>query len=156
MAPPADTGHGEQAFEIGVALRNFVKRHNLGRVTGEGGYLLAEDPDLVRAPDTAWLSRDRRERDSDRQSGYFKGAPDLAVEVVSRNDRDTDIAAKVADYLAAGSQRVWVVRPQQRTVTVHRGSDSHTYGLAETLSSDDAGFPVAGFALRVADIFETS
>ncbi|MGE0602108.1 MAG: hypothetical protein AB7J35_22135 [Dehalococcoidia bacterium] len=45
------------------------------------------------------------------------------------------------------------MRPQQRTVTVHRGSDSHTYGMGDTLTGDDAGFPVAGFELPVAEIF---
>jgi Uma2 family endonuclease len=155
MAPPADIDHGERAFEIGVALREFVRRHKLGRITGEGGYLLVEDPDVVRAPDTAWLSGERRERESPRTSGYFKGAPNLAVEVVSTHDREIDIDEKVSDYLAAGTDRVWVVRPKHRTVTVHRpGGDSHRYTAQDTLTSDDAGFPVTGFELPVAAIFE--
>ena len=155
MAPPASTGHGRRSFKIGEALERFISAHGLGLQTSEGGYQLGTNPDVVRAPDAAWLSAGRIPGDG-LPEGYFKGAPDLAVEVVSRNDRDTDIATKVADYLAAGSQRVWVVRPQQRTVTVHRGSDSHTYGLRETLSSDDAGFPIDGFELRLTDIFETT
>ena len=155
MAPPADTGHGERAFEIGVALREFVKSRGLGRITGEGGYLLSEDPDIVRAPDTAWLSASRHERESPRVTGYFKGAPNLAVEIVSETDRDIDIADKVADYLRYGTERVWVVRPKQATVTVYRpGGDAHIYSATDTLGSDDAGFPVEGFELPVARIFE--
>ena len=154
MAPLADTGHGTRAFEIGVALRAFVKEHALGRVTGEGGYLLAEHPDIVRAPDTAWLSNTRGERQSDRGTGYFKGAPNLAVEVVSDRDRDADVVDKVDDWLRYGSERVWVVRPRQRTVTVHRaGAPVIVHAVDGTLESDDAGFPVGGFLLPVADIF---
>lgn len=154
MAPPPDTSHGETAFELGVLLRGFVKRHRLGRITGEGGYLLSSDPDVVRAPHTAWLSAERIASPGLKPGEYFRGAPNLAVEVVSEHDRDSEIADKVLDYLAAGSDRVWVVRPKQRTVTVHRpGGDSHTFGQDGTLTSDDAGFPVEGFELRVAEIF---
>ena len=85
---------------------------------------------------------------------YIAGAPTLAVEVVSPNDRDVDVAEKVAEYLAAGGERVWVVRPKQHTVTVHRpNGDAHTYGVADALGSDDAGFSVAGFSVSVADLF---
>ena len=125
-------------------------------MTGEGGYLLAEDPDIVRAPDAAWLSSSSQPRADERESLYFRGSPNLAVEVVSTHDRDVDIAEKVQDYLDAGTERVWVVRSKQRTVTVHRpNGDAHTYSATDTLTSDDAGFPVEGFELRVASIFET-
>jgi Uma2 family endonuclease len=155
MAPPPDTSHGATAFEIGLALSAFVRRHKLGKVTGEGGYQLASDPDIVRAPDTAWLSAERIPAEGLRRGEYFVGAPNLAVEVVSPGDRDVDIAEKVSDYLAAGSHRVWVVRPRQRTVTVKRpDGDAHTFSVTDTLTSDDAGFPVDGFALRVESIFE--
>jgi len=57
--------------------------------------------------------------------------------------------------LSVGTERVWVVRPRQQTVTVHRpNGDSHRYTAEDVLSSDDAAFPVAGFELPVARIFE--
>jgi len=151
MAPPADTYRGMHAFEIGVALRGFIRAHHLGVLTGEGGYLLAEDPDIVRAPDVAWIAADRG---SPAPGEYFRGAPNLAVEIVSPHDRDDDVAEKVADWIAAGSQRVWVVRPRQRAVTVHRpNGDAHTYRYTDTLDSDAAGFPVSGFELSLAALF---
>jgi Uma2 family endonuclease len=154
MAPPPETGHGRRAFKIGSWLARFVESHDLGEVTGEGGYLLARDPDIVRAPDTAWLSKERVSL-SMMDEGYVEGAPELAVEVVSRTDRDTDIADKVADYLRFGARRVWVVRGRQQTVTVFApGGHAHVYSIGDTLTSEEAGFPVAGFALPVASIFE--
>jgi Uma2 family endonuclease len=155
MAPPADTGHGERGTEIGALLREFVRKHRLGRITGEGGYFLAEDPDVVRAPDTAWRSKDRVERVSPRKTRYFKGAPNLAVEVVSPTDRDSIVADKVQDWLHYGCDRVWVVRAQQRTVTVfHPDGAARVYSDAHTLDSRDAGFPIDGFALPVSAIFD--
>jgi hypothetical protein len=52
---------------------------------------------------------------------------------------------------------VWVVRPEARTVTVHlRDGDSHTYGIGDTLTSDDAGFGIDGFEMSLDDLFQVS
>jgi Uma2 family endonuclease len=154
VAPPPYTGHGRRSYRIGRRLDAFVEPHQLGVVIVEGGYLLARDPDIVRAPDAAFLAADRVPAGGVPDTEYIRGAPTLAVEVVSPNDRDVDVAEKVAEYLAAGGERVWVVRPQQRTVTVHRpNGDAHTYGAVDTLTSDDAGFAVPGFSVTVAELF---
>ena len=74
--------------------------------------------------------------------------------MVSPNDRDQDVGAKVLEYLAAGSERVWVVRPESRTVTVYRADGSaNIHREPDVLRSADAGFAADGFELRVADIF---
>jgi len=75
------------------------------------------------------------------QGAYFEGAPNLAVEVVSENDREAGIAAKVQDWLDAGADRVWEVRPRTQTITVHRrGQLPRPAGIGDTLVSDDASF----------------
>ena len=123
--------------------------------SGEGGYRLMKNPDTVRAPDSAWIASGRLPQGRFPEEEYPEAAPNLAVEVVSPHDRDTDIAEKVQDWFDGGSERVWVVRPKQRSVTVHRpGGDSHTYSASDSLTSADAGFPVEGFELRVGSIFE--
>ena len=77
------------------------------------------------------------------------------MEVESPNDLERDVREKVAEYLAAGSERVWVIRPIPRTVTVHRpGGRADTYAGDDLLTSDDAGLAVDGFTLSVAAIFE--
>jgi Uma2 family endonuclease len=155
MAPPGNADHSEHAIEVAAMLREFVRRHRLGRVTGEGGYRISRDPDTVRAPDAAWIAFDRLPDGAFPAEGYPDAAPNLAVEVMSARDRDIDVADKVAGWLAAGTERVWVVRPRQRSVTVHRpNGDSHRYTTTDTLTSDDAAFPREGFELPVARIFE--
>jgi Uma2 family endonuclease len=154
MAPPANTGHGRRASRIDRALATFVESHGLGTTTGEGGYFLARDPDVVRAPDAAFVSSDRIPAGGIPDEGYFRGAPTLAVEVVSPEDRESDIAQKIDEYLSAGAERVWIVRPRNRTVTVHRpGGDSHTYSSDDVLTSADAGFSEVGFSLPLPEIF---
>ncbi|MFN0145479.1 MAG: Uma2 family endonuclease [Dehalococcoidia bacterium] len=153
--PPAKTGHGRRAYRIGKKLEPFIETHHLGEITGEGGYLIRRDPDTVRAPDVGFVAAARVPAGGISDDEYFEGAPDLAVEVVSPDDRDVDVAEKVRDWLMAGSQRVWEVRPRTRTVTVHRtGAPPRTLREGEALTSDDAAFAVMGFTLAVSAIFE--
>jgi Uma2 family endonuclease len=100
----------------------------------------------VRAPDAAFVTRERAERFADREK-YFEGAPDLAAEVVSPGDSGREVAEKVGDYLAAGTRLVWVIDPRRRTVTVHRpGADPQTLGPDDLLEGGDL---LPGFALPV-------
>ena len=79
----------------------------------ETGYTLRTGPDTVRGPDVSFVFHPRIEG---RGSGFPSGAPDIAVEVVSPSDTAPEMARRVADYLAAGTQRVWVVYPAGRRV----------------------------------------
>ena len=152
--PPAKTNHGYYGDRVGDFLKDFYRPRELGISTGEGGYVLSRNPDSVRAPDFGFLSMNRIPPGWPHVDSYIEGAPDLAVEVVSPRNTRTDIALKVAQYLAAGSERVWEVRPRQRTVTVHRRDAApRTLGADDVLTSDDAGFAVDGFSLPVANIF---
>jgi Uma2 family endonuclease len=145
--------HGRRAAFIHSAIEAFVRRHRLGEATGEGGYILARNPDTVRAPRAAFISVSRLP-DGLPEDAYFEGAPNLAVEVVSSSQTAAEVAAKVSDWLAAGAERVWEVRPRTRTVEVHRqGSPPKTLREGDTLTSKDAGFYVEGFALPVSGIF---
>ena len=131
-------------------LFNFVKQSRLGVVTAaETGFQIGHDPDTVRAPDVGFIRMDRVPRV--RTRGFFVGAPDLAVEVVSPNDRAGELLAKVQDWLAAGCHTVWVVDPTSQTVSVYRGSRETTLLTVDDELTDDELLP--GFRLPVADVF---
>lgn len=87
------------------------------------------------------------------EEGFVPYPPTLAVEVSSPNDLLADVTAKVDQYVAAGVERVWVVQPKNKTVTVYQGATARILRLGSSLTSDDAGFEVEGFDLAVADIF---
>lgn len=153
MAPPGEE-HGETAGEVYSALRGFVRPRKLGRVLVESGFVIRHGPDRVLGPDVAFIAEGSQPADRDRRK-FSPEPPTLAVEVVSPGDIDAEVAAKVQEYLDAGTARVWVVRPQLKSVTVHRpGGDAHTYGANDHLSSDDAAFSVEGFDLHVGSLFE--
>jgi len=146
---PVGERHAALAAELAALLLGFVKPRHLGRVYVELGHRLFSAPDTIRAPDVSFVARPGPivER-------YVDVPPTLAVEITSPDDRESDVALKVEEYLDAGTERVWIVRPRNRTVTVHRpGSDSHTYGTRDALSSADAAFPVEGFELSLEQLF---
>ena len=110
---PAGNEHGKIAMSVAWRLAQHVEAHGLGAVyAAETGFRLASDPDTVRAPDAAFVSQARLDAVG-AVAGYWPGAPDLVVEVVSPGDRYGEVAEKVADWLAAGTQMVVVVEPQQ-------------------------------------------
>jgi Uma2 family endonuclease len=150
--PPPGGRHGSVTAAVAGILRAHVKEHRLGVVfAGDSGFVLARKPDTVRGPDVAFVSRERFERSGDTVRA-FAGAPDLAVEVLSPSNTPAAMHSKVADYLAAGTRRVWVVDPEAQTVTVYASLlGPHRLGEEETLEGDDV---VPGFRVRVGEIFE--
>lgn len=143
-----DFESGRSAARIVRALSLFVESHGLGMVVSHVGFVLARRPDTVRAPDIAFIGA---ERVAGRIPGYFEGAPDLAVEVLSTEDPAPYVRDKVAEWLEAGAGAVWVVDPRDCTVTVHRSHrKAVALGEADVLRGNG---PLADFELAVREIF---
>jgi Uma2 family endonuclease len=152
--PQPGEEHARIARSLFLALLSFVSAHNLGDVFFDLGFKLRSNPDRTVSPDVSFVRAGSLAPDRDRTKS-IPMAPWLAIEVVSPNDIDRDVTSKAIEYIEAGSQRAWIVRPAFRSVTVHRADwTSRTCNVGETLTSDDAGFSVDGFELPVADIFE--
>ena len=149
--PPAGAEHGEIALSIGSLVREFLRHQKLGRAyAAETGFILSRNPDTVRAPDVAFVATERAARQT-RKEGFFDGAPDLAVEVVSPADTDEEVQTKILGYLQAGTSLVWIVRPRTRTVTVYRSlTDIRVLTEHDTLTGENL---LPGFAVAVAEIF---
>jgi Uma2 family endonuclease len=91
-------------------LKSFVQKHAPGRLRTDGlMYLLhVLDENKVR------YARIPADFDITRP---FPGPPTLAVEVVSAGENNTSLQGKVRDHLTYGTEAVWAVYPQSRTVT---------------------------------------
>jgi len=149
MAPTGDA-HGEIELAIGSFLRQFVREHNLGRVSvGEVGLYLRRNPDAVRAADALFISHERHAK---RGAGsYLDVPPELVVEVLSPNDAWSDVMQKLRDYLGFGVNLVWIIDPGSKTVHAYRSiSDVQVFEEHDRL---DAGEVLPGFSVPVAEIF---
>ncbi len=142
--------HGRLALQIGWLLHNHALQTGAGVAFSELGFLLERDPDTVRGPDAAFISKERFETVGE-TTKYWPGPPDLAVEVISPNDSFHEVQEKALEWIAAGAIAVLVVDPDERTATVYRaGRDSHIYAGDELLDLGDA---VPGFTVPVAELF---
>src|SRR5690606_6496394 len=82
---PAGSGHWDIAMEVGFRVKAHVNANQLGKVSAaETRFIIARNPDRVRAADVAFVRRERVRKEP--QRGFFEGPPDLAVEVVAPND----------------------------------------------------------------------
>jgi Uma2 family endonuclease len=149
---PTGHEHGIVALHIAAALHDYVRAKNLGATyAAETGFLIAQNPDTVRAPDAAFVRRQRMEAAGTVRS-FWIGAPDLAVEVVSPGDTVREVEEKVTQWMEAGALMVWVISPRLRTVTIYRSlNDIDTLTEKDLL---DGGKVIPGFQIAVADLFD--
>jgi len=139
-------------MKVAGPLDNHVTANKLGAVyAAETGFLISSDPDTVRAPDVAFVSQRRLDEIGDVE-GYWPGAPDLVVEVISPSDTHTEVEEKVFEWLGAGALMVVVVNPRKRSVTVYRSLvDIRVLTESDRL---DGGDVVPGWTMPVKDIFD--
>lgn len=148
---PAGSEHGAIIVNLTVLLAQHIKANHLGVCFGaETGFKIASDPDTVRAPDVAFVSRERVP-ESGIPKKFWPGAPDLTVEVISPGDTLEEVEEKGEDWLSAGARGVWVVSPKRRGVTVYRSMADVTRLLeADELEGGDF---VPGFRCKLSEIF---
>ncbi|MEO7361385.1 MAG: Uma2 family endonuclease [Gemmatimonadaceae bacterium] len=153
---PAGYRHGGIAAQILGHIVVFLQAdqrarsaaHPLGDVlAAETGFTLQRDPDTVRAPDVAFVARERIPIGC---TGYAELAPDLAVEVLSPGDRAGEVLAKVADWLNAGTLLVWVVDPARRLARVYRADGTESIVHDDSVLEGEAVLP--GFAMALAGV----
>jgi Uma2 family endonuclease len=146
---PTGFEHGIVSARIAQILNDFVRARGLGYICGaEMGFILQRNPDTVRAPDVAFV---RKEKVSALPTSFAEFAPDLAVEIVSPADRSSEMEQKISEYLAAGTRLVWVVYPMTKTVYVYGpGRAVQRLSASETLSGEDV---LPGFSITVSEFF---
>ena len=123
-----------------------------GRVASEWRFRVAPPAAVVRplVPDVAFLSYRALPADAARDLVQVPlGAPTVAVEIMSPDDRPADVEHKIATYLAAGTFAVVVVDPHRETITVHDGDGARILRAGDMLTHP----ALPGFALDVGALF---
>lgn len=143
--------HGHIIMNVAIPLGQYVREHRLGRVyAAETGFILERDPDTVRAPDVAFVVQERVTAAGD-STGFWVGAPDLAVEVTSPSDSYAEVEQKVSAWLEAGARMVIVVNPKRHSVAVYRSP--HAVSLLVEGDILDGADVVPGWMLAIDAIF---
>lgn len=148
--PPTGWPHASIEARMTSKLQQYVDANPVGVVlTGEVGIIIRRDPDTLRGADLAFVSQNRLARAS--PSGYLDVAPELVVEIISPNDRWTEITAKLDDYFSIGVELVWILDPRRRRVSCYRSpTELELRGAGDTLTAEPM---LPGLRLSVADLF---
>jgi Uma2 family endonuclease len=147
--PLPNVAHMIVQLLLDVVVGLFVQRNGLG-ICGPEGRCVFGPPGGERPllPDFLFVARAHLAGLDLR--GPIRRAPDLAVEILSPDDRMTDVMDKLRFYLLNGVRLVWLIDPDNRTLTVMT-----SVGEARILSEDDTfdgGDVLPGFTCVVRDI----
>lgn len=147
---PAPGGvHGVVLLDMTHALHSHVRAHSLGRVLVETGVRYPGEPPTVRRPDIAYIAPGRLPAST--PASFWEIVPDLVIEIVSPNDRWTAVQQKLDLDLSAGVRAVWIIDPRARSLTAHAPAAAPR--VLRTGQLLDAGDIIAGFTLRIDDLF---
>ena len=152
MSPPG-LQHGSLASEISRHLGNYVVPAGLGIVSVETGYHPPNDRSILLSPDVAFTSVARLPTPLPKRFAPFM--PDLAVEIVSPSNTVKQVRRKAAIYLRHGTQIVWIVWPDSRTVEVCRQNQDSDIECAMLAQGDSltGELVLPGFALELRQLF---
>lgn len=147
---PAGFAHELIGVRLIFALENFVQLHKLGVVLGSSLGCRMENRDLL-SPDVSFVAKERLKGQKHPTEGFFDGAPDLAVEVLSPSERDIVQYDKLVDYFANGSRLVWVINPKEKIVLVYHSPNAYDVLREGDMISGETVVP--GFILPVSELF---
>ena len=157
---PNVSGHQWVSRTLFRLLDTYLRQSKLGELVWETPFVLQDEPDWVtgsRTPDLAFFTRER-------WTAYVAAVPDwrgkplilvpdLVVEIVSPNDRYSEIQDKIDGYFGDGVQIAWVIDPQRRRVAIHR-SDSDQQTMLRETGTLTGGDLMPGFSVSVRTLFE--
>jgi len=146
--------HGMLASEIARVIGNYVREHDLGRVTVETGYHPSGNRKTLLLPDVAF--RSRRRLPGPVQLGFVPQMPDLAVEIVSPRNSLAELRRKAEVYLRNGTALVWILNPSAETAEVWQLADDDELRseIIDTSGALRGESVLPGFKLNLATLFD--
>ena len=145
---PAGTRHGEVCVRLSTRLMLFVEEHGLGHVFDSStGFRLPGGN--VRSPDVSFVATGRFSKERPPE-GFSDVPPDLAVEVLSPEDRPRDLLDKVGEYLQAGVGLIWIIDPRKGHGAIYRSlTDVREVSGDDSLDGEDV---VPGFRCLLGEL----
>jgi Uma2 family endonuclease len=146
--PPPGGLHGVTCSKVDRKIGAFIDAGPGGTLAcNDTGFITQRQPDSVRGPDIAYWSRERL---TEVPVGYIETPPDMLVEVLSPSNTSRQIRSKLIEYFGRGVRLVWVVAPEDRTLTIYRTPDEgRVLHETATVTGEDV---LPGFTCRVSDL----
>lgn len=143
--------HGYIACLLVAELTVFVRQRQLGAVWDSSTAFTLKNGNK-RSPDIAFIGRERLQGLSRPPQGFFEGAPDLVVEILSPGNTVEEMHRKIVEYFENGTRLLWKIDPSERCILVYQSPEpERLLRMGDQLEGGDV---VPGFSLAVAELFE--
>ena len=150
MSPKNNFEHGDICVRLVTALNNFVRERKLGVVLDSSTGFWMQNRNC-RAPDISFIAKARLRRWKRAPAAFFKGAPDLAVEILAPSNTAREITERLEDFFASGTQLAWVIHPDEQFVEIcHSPVQRKMLASGAILDGEDL---LPGFQYPIADLF---
>lgn len=150
IMPPTGGETGRRNSKLGGQLWHWNEQYQLGEVFDSStGFKLPNG--AIRAPDAAWVHRDRWQALTPEQREKFVPlCPDFVIELRSSSDSLEEVRAKMCEYQENGLKLGWLIDPTTATVEVYREQRSPELLLQPDTLSGELILP--GFTLDLTGI----
>lgn len=132
-----------------TALTNFVGVRELGKVLGSRTAVRITEND-GRLPDIVFVRADNADII---HNDAIYGVPDLVIEIISPNDRPSDLVPLEADYRTIGVPEILFIDPKKKRVRYLRKTESD-YDESFVTTGTLAFATVPGFWIEVQWLFD--
>jgi len=61
------------------------------------------------------------------QKNMLEGPAEMVIEILSKATKDIDVNKKVPKFLDSGVQEVWIIDPEEKSITIHTPGDKRIY-----------------------------
>ena len=112
---PALLEHEELFRFLFTLLDLFALRTHQGRILGSR-FVMQLEPNFITEPDLIFIDKETSNR---LKETYLEGSAPFVIEILSPSTRETDLSKKLPRYLSKGVHEVWIVDPENRSITVH-------------------------------------
>jgi len=149
VVSPAGMRHSEIAIKIIRIVATYLDNTPIGKIYGDHTGVILPNGNL-RSPDV-FVVRNEKLPDGKSPITFGELVPDFVVEVLSPGDRQGQVAQKIGEFLEYGVPIVWLVDPEDDSVTVYR-SLSQTQRFT-SIDIIDAEPVLPGFSCQVSRFF---
>jgi Uma2 family endonuclease len=154
VTPAPSQKHQTASINLGYFFVDFLRRNRLGRIFAAPFDVVLTNQDVVQ-PDLVFFSKERAEVLKNLKNA--QGAPDLAIEILSRGTRERDETRKLRLYERFGVREYWLVDPGPETVRLYRREGGHLV-LAQELAAARGDFLetplLPGLRIPLAEVFD--